>query len=248
MGTNKKKKKNSNYVTAKNIAKNAQAERAARREKNKKIAVITVSIVLAVAIIVGGIFALGYGVFGWGEPEFEVTHHATIVIKDYGTVHLELYGKEAPITVNNFVDLANKGFYNGLTFHRIMETFMAQGGDPNADGTGGYTDENGVKKTIKGEFEANGVTNRIKHKRGVISMARGGYDYNSASSQFFIVHKTSENNTEALDGQYAAFGKVIDGMSVIDKICEEAKPYDGNGGILPSQQPVIESISIHAAH
>lgn len=160
-------------------------------------------------------------------------HHAEIVIKDFGTVKVELDGDTAPITVQNFMDLANAGFYDGLTFHRIMEGFMIQGGDPNGDGTGGSD------KTIKGEFSANGVNNDISHKKGVISMARA-QDPDSASSQFFIVQEDSE----FLDGQYAAFGHVTEGMEFVDIIAKEAKPVDDNGTIPKEEQPVIETIRI----
>ena len=142
-------------------------------------------------------------------------------------------GKTAPITVQNFVDLAKSGFYDGLTFHRIIKGFMMQGGDPNKDGTGGSD------KTIKGEFKENGVKNKISHKRGVISMARSS-DYDSASSQFFIM----QEDQTSLDGQYAAFGHVTKGMKVVDKICNEADPMDDNGTIAESKQPVIKTIKI----
>lgn len=160
-------------------------------------------------------------------------HHAEIVIKDFGTVKVELDGDTAPITVQNFMDLANAGFYDGLTFHRIMDGFMIQGGDPNGNGTGG-SDHN-----IKGEFAANGVNNPISHKKGVISMARA-QDFDSASSQFFIVQADSE----FLDGQYAAFGNVTEGMEFVDIIAKEAKPIDDNGTIPADEQPVIETIRI----
>ena len=132
---------------------------------------------------------------------------AIIDIKDYGTIKVELNPKEAPITVENFVKLAKSGFYNGLTFHRVIKGFMIQGGCPKGNGTGGPGYE------IKGEFAANGVPNNISHKRGVISMARA-YDPNSAGSQFFIMHKDGN----FLDGQYAAFGETIEGIEVVDKI------------------------------
>ena len=141
--------------------------------------------------------------------------------------------------MKNFVNLAKKGFYNGLTFHRIMDGFMIQGGDPLGNGTGGNTDSQGNRLTIKGEFTANGVNNTLSHKRGVISMARA-QDYNSASSQFFIMHK----DAAYLDGAYAAFGQVTSGMEVVDKICADAKPTDGNGTIPAENQPKIISITI----
>ncbi len=158
---------------------------------------------------------------------------AKIVVKDYGTITVKLDGKTAPITVQNFVGLAKSGFYDGLTFHRIIKGFMMQGGDPNKDGTGGSD------KTIKGEFKENGVKNKISHKRGVISMARSS-DYDSASSQFFIM----QEDQTSLDGQYAAFGHVIKGMKVVDKICDDADPMDDNGTIAESKQPIIKTIKI----
>ena len=160
-------------------------------------------------------------------------HHAEIEIADYGTIKLELDGDTAPISVQNFMDLANAGFYDGLTFHRIMDGFMIQGGDPNGDGSGG-SDQN-----IKGEFEANGVKNDISHVKGVISMARA-MDPDSGSSQFFI---TVADST-FLDGQYAAFGHVTEGQDVADKIAADAEPIDDNGTIPPEAQPVIETIRI----
>ena len=161
------------------------------------------------------------------------THHAEIDIQDYGTITVELDGDAAPITVQNFMDLANDGFYDGLTFHRIISGFMMQGGDPNGNGTGGS------ENTIKGEFSANGVENDLSHTRGAISMARA-QDPDSASSQFFICHADST----FLDGQYACFGYVTDGMDVVDAVCEAAQPTDNNGTIPADQQPVITSIRI----
>ena len=160
-------------------------------------------------------------------------HHAEITIKDYGTVSVELDGDTAPITVQNFMDLANSGFYDGLTFHRIIDGFMIQGGDPNGDGTGGSG------RNIVGEFEANGYANSIAHTKGVISMARA-QDPNSASSQFFIMVEDAPH----LDGMYAAFGHVTDGQDVVDKIAADAKPLDDNGTMAPENQPVIESVKI----
>ena len=139
----------------------------------------------------------------------QITHYAEIDIADQGVITVALYGNDAPISVANFVKLANEGFYNGLTFHRIISGFMMQGGDPNGNGTGG-SGEN-----IKGEFSANGVDNALSHTRGAISMARS-MNYDSASSQFFIMHKDAPH----LDGSYAAFGKVIDGMDAVDEIAD----------------------------
>ena len=161
------------------------------------------------------------------------THHAEIEIQDYGTITVELDGDAAPITVQNFMDLANAGFYDGLTFHRIISGFMMQGGDPNGNGTGGS------ENTIKGEFSANGVENPLSHTRGAISMARAQAP-DSASSQFFICHADST----FLDGQYACFGYVTDGMDVVDAVCEAAQPTDDNGTISADQQPVITAIRV----
>lgn len=160
-------------------------------------------------------------------------HHAEIVVKNYGTIALELDADVAPITVENFANLVNEGFYNGLTFHRIISGFMIQGGDPLGNGTGGSS------KTIKGEFASNGVKNSISHVRGTISMARSSMP-NSASSQFFIVHQDSI----FLDGQYAAFGTVTSGMEVVDKICADTAVEDDNGTVAKNNQPVIEKITI----
>ena len=161
------------------------------------------------------------------------THHAEIVVKDMGTITVELDGDAAPVTVQNFMDLAESGFYDGLTFHRIINGFMMQGGDPNGDGTGGSD------QTIVGEFNTNGIRNDLSHTRGAISMARAS-DPDSASSQFFIVHQDSTY----LDGQYACFGYVTDGMDIVDEICENTPVEDNNGTVLAENQPVIERITI----
>lgn len=165
--------------------------------------------------------------------EDQETVQAEIKVKDYGTIMVDLYPEIAPITVENFVKLAEDGFYDGLTFHRVMKGFMIQGGDPKGDSTGG------AEETIKGEFSKNGVENPLSHKRGVVSMARSQMP-DSASSQFFIVHEDSTY----LDGEYAAFGYVTEGMDVVDKICEEATGQDQNGMLPKENQPVIESITV----
>ncbi len=161
------------------------------------------------------------------------THHATIEVEGYGTIKLELDADVAPVTVANFAKLAGDGFYNGLTFHRIISGFMVQGGDPNGNGTGGSSEK------IVGEFSENGHPNSISHVRGTISMARS-QAYNSASSQFFIM----QADTPSLDGQYAAFGHVTEGMDVVDAMCEAAHPTDNNGTIAVADQPRISSISM----
>lgn len=161
------------------------------------------------------------------------THHATVEVEGYGAIKLELDADVAPVTVANFAKLAGEGFYDGLTFHRIIEGFMVQGGDPNGNGTGGSDEK------IVGEFSDNGHPNSISHVRGTISMARS-QAYNSASSQFFIM----QADTPSLDGQYAAFGHVTEGMDVVDAMCEAARPTDNNGTIAAADQPRIASVKI----
>ena len=158
---------------------------------------------------------------------------AEIEVEGYGKITVALDGKAAPKTVENFVGLAKSGFYDGLTFHRIISGFMIQGGDPKGNGTGGSG------KNIVGEFAANGIKNPLSHTRGAISMARA-MNYDSASSQFFIVHEDSK----FLDGQYAAFGYVTAGIETVDKICEDVSPADGNGSVPRLAQPVIKSVAI----
>lgn len=161
-------------------------------------------------------------------------HNIKIEVEDYGDIEVELDADTAPITVTNFIKLTKEGFYDGLTFHRIIDGFMIQGGDPLGNGTGGSDEK------IKGEFARNGVPNNISHKRGVISMARASYSMDSASSQFFIVQKDSD----FLDGQYAAFGHVTSGMDVVDKICDKVEVIDDNGTTLKKDQPIIKKISV----
>ena len=160
-------------------------------------------------------------------------HHAEIEIENYGTITLELDADTAPITVENFCTLAGDGFYDGLTFHRIISGFMIQGGDPDGNGSGGSD------KTIKGEFSSNGVENNISHVRGVISMARSNTP-DSASSQFFIVHEDST----FLDGEYAAFGHVTSGMEIVDDICADTPVEDDDGTVSWWNQPKITAIRI----
>jgi len=161
-------------------------------------------------------------------------HNVKIEIEDYGDIEVELDADVAPITVTNFINLVNDKFYDGLTFHRIISGFMIQGGDPKGNGTGGSENK------IKGEFKSNGIENNISHKRGVISMARASYSKDSASSQFFIVHKDST----FLDGDYAAFGHVTKGMEVVDKICDKVEVEDENGSVLSRNQPTIKRITV----
>lgn len=168
--------------------------------------------------------------------ETDKTYYADIDIADYGLITVELDQEAAPVTCANFVELSKSGFYDGLTFHRIIAGFMMQGGDPAGNGMGGSPN------TIVGEFSSNGYENPLSHKRGVISMARS-QDPNSASSQFFICHADSE----FLDGDYATFGKVVKGLDVVDTVCEKAKPTDSNGTIPAEAQPVINFIKIRTA-
>lgn len=158
-------------------------------------------------------------------------HYVNINIKDKGTIKVELDADVAPITVTNFVNLVKEGFYDGLTFHRIIKGFMMQGGDPEGTGMGG------AERTIVGEFESNGVKNPISHTRGTISMARSTIP-DSASCQFFIMHQDGTY----LDGDYAAFGHVTEGMEIVDDICENTTGQDQNGLVPTENRPVIDSI------
>lgn len=196
------------------------------KKKIKPLDLIIIALV-AVAIIVGCVCLLNRN-----QPSETVgTHYVQIDVQDYGAITAELYADVAPITVANFLELVDSGFYDGLTFHRIISGFMIQGGDPLGNGTGGS------EKTIKGEFSQNGVKNDLKHVRGVLSMARSS-NPDSASSQFFIMHQDASH----LDGSYAAFGKVISGMEVVDAICANTPVTDGNGTVAKENQPIITSI------
>ncbi|MGN1182886.1 MAG: peptidylprolyl isomerase [Faecalibacillus sp.] len=186
------------------------------------------------------IFVLCLGLIGCSsdkETNEEKTNYlkgnyqVDIVVKDYGTIQAEIDADTAPITVTNFVKLCKEKFYDGLTFHRIIDGFMIQGGDPNGDGTGGSDD------TIKGEFSNNSVENPLSHTRGALSMARS-QDNDSASSQFFIV----QSDSTYLDGDYAVFGYVYEGMDIVDQICKDVQVEDNNGTVKKENQPVIESI------
>ena len=228
---------------------------AAAKNKGKKIGIIAGSVLVCIAIIVAIIAGTGNsitytsgnddyfetsgsdatdGASAAGDLDADAIYYADIEIENYGTITVQLDQEAAPLTVANFVNLAESGFYDGLTFHRIWEGFMMQGGDPKGDGTGGSDEE------IVGEFSANGYDNPLSHTRGAISMARSD-DYDSASSQFFIVH---EDSTDSLDGLYAAFGYVTEGMDIVDAICEAAEPIDSNAMIAAEDQPVITSITI----
>ena len=180
-------------------------------KNNKKMTGIIAGILLLIVVLVAAVIVL-FAVRGKKESTEAIDaagkHHIEIQVKDYGTIKAELDGDTAPITVANFLKLAESGFYDGLTFHRIIDGFMIQGGDPKGNGTGG------ADKTIKGEFSQNGVENKLSHVRGTLSMARS-QDMDSASSQFFIV----QSDCTYLDGQYAAFGTVDEeSMEVVDAI------------------------------
>lgn len=205
-------------------------------KNNKKMTGIIAGILLLIVVLVAAVIVL-FAVRGKKESTETIDaagkHHIEIQVKDYGTIKAELDGDAAPITVANFLKLAESGFYDGLTFHRIIDGFMIQGGDPKGNGTGG------ADKTIKGEFSQNGVENKLSHVRGTLSMARS-QDMDSASSQFFIV----QSDCTYLDGQYAAFGTVTEGMELVDKICKDTPVQDNNGTVSAADQPVIESIKV----
>ena len=190
-----------------------------------------ISLICVLAMIVS--LAMFSGCSGDKDNEGGNSNTAVIDIKDYGEITVELNPEVAPITVANFKKLVNEGFYDGLTFHRIISGFMIQGGDPLGNGTGGSDEE------IKGEFSANGVENNLSHTRGAISMARSMAN-DSASSQFFIVHQDSLY----LDGQYAVFGYVTDGIEIVDEICKDTPVTDDNGTVEKQNQPIINSIKM----
>ncbi len=231
-------------------------------------------LILLIILALVGIVFVSYGFYKKLTTNIQ-NPVATMEIEDYGTVKIELYPDKAPNTVTNFIRLANRGFYNGLTFHRTIPDFMIQGGDKAGNGSGSpsLSDikdgvETNKEYNIPGEFIANGYTkNNLKHTKGVISMARGDYSsipslttygYNSAGSQFFIM--TEDNSS--LDGLYAAFGKVIEGMDVVEKVAnvevyyrdgdlkeDDKKPKDSNGNEVsypntPKKAPVIKSITV----
>ena len=206
----------------------AAAQKAAQVKTDKRNMIIGIIAVLLVAGV-----ALFFVLGGSKGDYLTGKHYVEIEVQDYGTITAELDADAAPITVTNFVKLVNEGFYDGLTFHRIISGFMIQGGDPNGNGSGGSAEN------IKGEFAQNGWDNPIKHERGVLSMARSSMP-NSASSQFFIMHQAAPH----LDGAYAAFGRVLTGMEVVDAICANTPVTDDNGTVQKANQPVITSIRV----
>lgn len=191
-------------------------------------------IILTIAVVaILGIAVIAKTLKGDESEMIEGLHHVVISVENYGNIEVELDANVAPITVDNFIKLAKAGFYDNLTFHRIIKGFMIQGGDPEGTGMGGAPNK------IKGEFSANGVENNIKHVRGTISMARS-QDPNSASSQFFIVHEDSPH----LNGSYAAFGHVTNGMDVVDAIANNTPVVDNNGTVTAENQPRIKTITV----
>ena len=225
-----KKKKNGNYQTEGMAKKQQEREQAKQKRKQqrvmKKVGIAALCVTLAVGIFIG----IG-AIFGMFEYQPEPTYHASILVKNYGTLHVELYGNDAPETVEHFKKLAEEGKFNNLSFHTLLGGMLY----------GGYS-ESGRDEGIKGEFSANGVDNRVKHKVGTISMARGeGYD--SAYGQFFIT--LDDADTKALDGNYAAFGRIIEGMEYIEQILQDFPP-DENGNIVNG--PQILTVTLHEHH
>ncbi|MBQ8639028.1 MAG: peptidylprolyl isomerase [Lachnospiraceae bacterium] len=230
-------------------AKKKPKQQTSPKTSPKKSVLASPQVIIPIAVILCCIIALAVffagssdkdsdsDVSNTGESAYELdsslTYYADIEIKDYGTITVKLDQESAPISTANFVKLAESGFYDGLTFHRIIENFMMQGGAPKSDGS------SGTPAKIVGEFPNNGYDNQLSHTRGAISMARAK-DYNSGSSQFFIVHEDSTY----LDGDYAVFGYVTEGIEVVDQVCESAQPTDGNGTIAADQQPIMTSVKI----
>ena len=206
------------------MGKAAKKQQQERQKRKKRNALILCAAVLVLAVI-GVILALRHS-----SMKHAALHHVEIEVQGYGTINAELDGSAAPETVRNFLKLAESGFYDGLTFHRIIDGFMIQGGDPLGNGTGG------AEETIRGEFAQNGVNNPISHVRGTISMARSA-DMNSASSQFFIVQQDSTH----LDGQYAAFGQVTEGAEIAIDISRVPRNMMNDK---PKKDVVIQSIRV----
>ena len=222
--------------------KMSKAQQAQQQKKEQKVVMI-VAAVLIVALL--AVLTVALVNADWSEilkktgdgatlETAKATHYVTIEIENYGTLKGELYGKTTPYAVEQFVTLAQSGFYEGLTFHRIIEGFMMQGGAPNADSP--------KVDPIVGEFAENGIENNLLHLPGVLSMARTD-DPNSATSQFFIMHK----EYPSLDGKYAAFGRITEGLDIVDKICTEIENTDSNGGVAAADQPIIKSVTVTKA-
>jgi len=212
--------------------KAADQKKAESRQKLKKLLPIILGALALVAVIIGAVLIFGDSGKESTPVSVEGKQLVEIEIRDYGTIRVALDADAAPISVANFLSLAESGFYNGLKFHRIIEGFMMQGGDNGIPGS---------VEPIKGEFSSNGVDNPLKHTRGAISMARTNVK-DSATSQFFIVHQDSPH----LDGDYACFGYVTEGMEVVDAICEYSTSVviDGNGTVPEEYQPIIEEVRV----
>lgn len=214
---NKSSKRSANTLTS------AQ-KKEIQKKKNRNLTIALVGIVVLLLLLVCIL------IFGGKE---KAEHKIEIEVENYGIIRAVVDSSVAPRTAENFLNLAESGFYDGLTFHRIMDGFMIQGGDPTGTGSGGS------KNFIQGEFSANGFENTLSHKRGVLSMARSK-DYNSARSQFFIV----QSDSFFLDGNYAAFGWVTEGMEIVDEICRNTPVEDDNGTVLAENQPIITAIRV----
>ena len=198
-----------------------------KRKKRRKALIISVS-VLSVLIVIASVVCSYLFLVKW-KPVTVV-----LEVEGYGDITLELYPYYAPITVENFVSYVEEGFYDGLTFHRVIQNFMIQGGDPTGTGMG----DSSLEK-IKGEFSANGVKNNLKFERGVIGMARSLDDYDSATSQFFICQE--DDQVSHLSGQFAAFGRVVDGMEVVDSIaaCDKTTEVENGQHYVPAEKIII---------
>jgi len=170
---------------------------------------------------------------GGGSKSWKGTHHAEIVVEEYGSITIEINADIAPITASNFLNLAKKGFYDGNSFYRVIDGFAIYGGDPTGNGTGTSG------STIEGEFTANGVANSLTNTRGAIGMARGTH-YNSASCQFYIL----QSDATYLDGDFAVFGYVISGINVVDQICAGTATTGSDGYVASANQPVIKEIKV----
>lgn len=199
--------------------------------RKKKLSVIIAIAIALCLLIVGTGVVCAFKYSDKFNPEG--VYRAKIVVEDYGSIIIEMDAKNAPITVENFFNLVKSNFYDGLTFHRISPNFLIHGGSP--DGTNWGASAN----NIYGEFSENGFENGLSHTRGVVSMARSEH-YDSGSCQFFIL----KSDLTEIDGKFAAFGRVVKGMEVVDKMCEDANPIDSNGTISPQNQPVIKKITI----
>ena len=190
----------------------------------KRSLALTLALVLLLCTLAG---------CGGGSKSWKGTHHAEIVVEEYGTITIEINADIAPITASNFLNLAKKGFYDGNSFYRVIDGFAIYGGDPNGNGTGTSG------STIEGEFTANGVANSLTNTRGAIGMARGTH-YNSASCQFYIL----QSDATYLDGDFAVFGYVISGLNVVDQICASTPTTGSDGYVAAANQPVIKEIKV----